>query len=202
MPRLQNDERFKAPQIDALLRDAVARNDAHTVDLLRPAQSGARISRRDRCDCRRDARAIKLDFGTIETYDVKQNQAGSESLAKDLPDRTVRVQAIAKAEHDKLRPEEIVQRYDLGVRERNVRVVYLRPVCAPVGRPLDRGDQRRARAPDRAGRSRRRACAPATASPFEHFVTRWWEIALASLAVPAILLLLLAEFGIGDRRWR
>ena len=72
-------------------------------------------------------RAHRLNFGTIETYDAKQNQAGNETLAQALPERTVRVQAIAKAEQDKLTPEEIVQRYLLGVRERNVRVVYLRP---------------------------------------------------------------------------
>ncbi len=45
VPRLQNDERFRGPQIDALVRDAALRHDAHTVDLLRLAQCGAGLSR-------------------------------------------------------------------------------------------------------------------------------------------------------------
>ncbi len=126
VPRLQNDERFGAPQIDALVDGAARRNDAHTVIFF-----GLRnqvLGYPDAIDAAANAlRRDKLAFGTIETYDVKQTQAGNDTLAKDLPDHTVRVQAIAKPEQDKLRPEEIVQRYDLGVRERNVRVVYVRP---------------------------------------------------------------------------
>lgn len=199
VPRLQNDERFKQPQIDALLDDAVRGHDAHTVVFF-----GLRnqvVGYPDAVDATAAAlRAAKADFGTIETYDVKQNQAGSESLAKDLPDRTVRVQAIAKTEQDKLRPEEIVSRYDLGVRERNVRVVYFRPYAHQWGdRSIEATNVELVR---RIAQGVRAAgLRVGTASPFERFVTRWWEIALASLAVPAVLLLLLAEFGIGDRRW-
>ena len=199
VPRLQNDERFRGPQIDALVRDAVAGRNAHTMIFF-----GLRnqvLGYPDAIDATANAlRDAKLDFGTVETYDVKQNQAGSETLAHDLPDRTVRVQAIAKPEQDKLRPEEIVQRYDLGVRERNVRVVYLRPFAHQWdGRSIQATNvelvQRIAQNVRAAG------LRVGTASPFERFVTRPWEIALASLAVPAVLLLLLAEFGLGDRRW-
>ena len=199
VPRLQNDERFKAPQIDALIRTAVRGHDAHTVVFF-----GLRnqvLGYPDAIDAAASAmRAEKLDFGTIETYDVKQNQAGNESLAKDLPDRTVRVQAIAKPEQDKLRPEEIVQRYDLGVRERNVRVVYLRPFAHQWnGRSIEATNVELVR--QIAGGVRAAGLRVGTASPFERFVTRWWEIAVASLAVPAIVLLLLAEFGVGGPRW-
>jgi hypothetical protein len=199
VPRLQNDERFQAPQIEALLRNAATHHDAHTVIFF-----GLRnqvLGYPDNIDAAANAlRADKLDFGTIETYDVKQIQAGSETLARDLPDRTVRVQAIAKPEQDKLRPEEIVQRYDLGVRERNVRVVYLRPFAHQWdGRSIEATNvelvQRIAQGVRAAG------LRVGTASPFERFVTRPWEIALASLAVPAVLLWLLAEFGLGNRRW-
>ncbi|HEX3369461.1 MAG TPA: DUF5693 family protein, partial [Candidatus Cybelea sp.] len=68
-----------------------------------------------------------FNFGSIETYDASQVQKGSETLARLIPGRTVRVQAIAKTELDKLKLDEVVARYVLGVRERNVRVVYLRP---------------------------------------------------------------------------
>ena len=199
VPRLQNDERFKAPEIGLALAEAVRGHDAHTVIFF-----GLRnqvLGFPDGIDAAAAAmRADNVDFGTVETYDVKQNQAGSETLAKDLPDRTVRVQAISKTEQDKLRPEEIIQRYDLGVRERNVRVVYLRPFAHQwAGRSIEATNVeivRRIAANVHAAGLR-----VGTASPFERFVTRPWEIVLASLAVPAVLLLLLAEFGIGDRRW-
>jgi uncharacterized protein DUF5693 len=199
VPRLQNDERFKEPQIDALLDDAVRGHDAHTVIYF-----GLRnqvLGYPDALDATAKAmRAMKLTFGTIETYDVKQNQAGNEKLAQDLPDRTVRVQAISKPEQDKLRPEEIVQRYDLGVRERNVRVVYLRPFAHQWnGRTIEATNVELVR--QIAQGVRAAGLRVGTASPFERFVTRPWEIVLASLAVPAIVLLLLAEFGLGSRWW-
>jgi hypothetical protein len=199
VPRLQNDERFGQPQIAALLGDSVRGNDAHTVVFF-----GLRnqvLGFPDAIDATASVmRAEKLNFGSIETYDVKQNQAGNEKLAQDLPDRTVRVQAISKVEQDKLRPEEIVQRYDLGVRERNVRVVYLRPFAHQWnGRSIEATNVELVAQIAKGVRAA--GLHVGTASPFERFLTRPWEIALASLAVPAILLLLLAEFGIGGRRW-
>lgn len=199
VPRLQNDERFQAPQIDALIDGAAQHHDAHTVIFF-----GLRnqvLGYPDAIDATANAlRRDKLNFGTVETYDVKQTQAGNDSLAKDLPDATVRVQAIAKPEQDKLRPEEIVSRYDLGVRERNVRVVYLRPFAHQWnGRSIEATNVELVH--QIAQNIRSAGLRVGAASPFERFVTRPWEIVLASLAVPAILLLLLAEFGIGDRRW-
>jgi Family of unknown function (DUF5693) len=199
VPRLQNDERFKAPQIETLLHDAADRHDAHTAVFF-----GLRnqvLGYPDAIDATAKAmRDRKLTFGTVETYDVKQNQAGSDKLAKYLPDRTVRVQAISKVEQDKLKPEEIVSRYDLGVRERNVRVVYLRPFA-------HQWDARSIEATNVelvhriAQNARSAGLRVGTASPFDRFVVRPWEVALASLAVPAVLLLLLGELGIGGSRW-
>lgn len=199
VPRLQNDERFKAPQIAALVHDAAARHDAHTIVFF-----GLRnqvLGYPDAIDATAATlRANQLNFGTIETYDIKQNQAGNESLARDLPDHTVRVQAIAKPEQDKLRPEEIIQRYDLGVRERNVRVVYLRPYAHQwAGRSIEATNVELVR--QIAQGVRTASLRVGAASPFDTFVGRPLEIALASLAVPAILLLLLEAFELGDRRW-
>ncbi|MEA2720118.1 MAG: hypothetical protein QOJ39_1982 [Candidatus Eremiobacteraeota bacterium] len=199
VPRLQNDERFKPDQIRVALDEAVRGHDAHTVVFfgLRNQVLGYPDSIDATATAMRDR---NLDFGTIETYDVKQNQAGSESLAKDLPDRTVRVQAISKTEQDKLRPDDIVQRYDLGVRERNVRVVYLRPFAHQwAGRSIEETNVELVR--QIARNVRAAGLRVGVASPFERFESRPWEIALASLAVPAVLLLLLAESGFGDRRW-
>ena len=200
VPRLQNDERFKAPQIDALIDDAVLGNHAHTLIFF-----GLRNQALGYPDAI-DATAAKMiadrvDFGTVETYDIKQNQAGSEALAKALPDHVVRVQAIAKLEQDKLRPEEIVERYLLGVRERNIRVVYLRPFGHQWdGRSIEATNvelvQRIAQGIRAAGLH------VGIATPFEPFVVRWWEIGLVSLAVPAIVLLILLDvFALGSLRW-
>jgi hypothetical protein len=199
VPRLQNDERFKQPQIDALIDGAIDHADAHTVIFF-----GLRnqvVGYPDAIDATANAlRRNNAQFGTIETYDVKQNQAGSDGLAKDLPDRTVRVQAIAKVEQDKLRPEEIIQRYALGVRERNVRVVYLRPFGHQwAGRSIEATNVEIVR--QIAQNVRASGLRVGIASAFEPFTVHWYEIVFASLAVPAILLLLLEAFGIGDYRW-
>jgi hypothetical protein len=199
VPRLQNDERFRAPQIRALFHDEVSGHNAHTVIFfgLRNQVVGFPDAIDDTAAV---MRAEHVNFGTIETYDVKQNQAGSETLAKDLPNATVRVQAISKVEQDKLRPEEIVSRYALGVRERNIRVVYLRPFAHQWGnRSIEATNVELVR--QIAQSIRAAGLRTGTATPIDTFDTRWWEIALASLAVPAILLLLLDAFKVGDPRW-
>jgi hypothetical protein len=199
VPRLQNDERFTAPQIDALLHDAIAGHDAHTVIFF--GLRNAVVGYPDAIDATAAAlRREHANFGTVETYDVKQNQAGGDALAKDLPDATVRVQAIAKLEADKLRPEEIVQRYALGVRERNIRVVYLRPFAHQWdGRSIEATNVELVRQIARSVRAA--GLTTGIATPFQRFVVRWWEIAPVSLAVVAIVLLLLEAFGIGEGRW-
>jgi hypothetical protein len=196
---LQNDEGFTQPQIEALLTDSTLHHDAHTVVFF-----GLRnqvLGYPDAIDATAKAmRDDRVNFGTIETYDVRQVQAGSEKLAQDLPDRTVRVQAIAATELDKLKPEDVVQRYLLGVRERNVRVVYLRPFGHRWnGRSIEATNVELVR--ELAQGIRAAGLRVGTATPFERFLSRVPLIALASLAVPAIILLLLAEFGIGGRAW-
>ncbi|HTW83916.1 MAG TPA: DUF5693 family protein [Candidatus Sulfotelmatobacter sp.] len=199
IPRLQNDERFGPPQIDGLLAGAVRGNRVSTVIFfgLRnqvlgyPDQLPATAAEMQR---------LKVSFGTIETYDPKQDQAGNEGLARLLPSQTVRVQAISKLEQDKLQPQEIVQRYLLGVRERNVRVVYLRPFAHEWdGRSIEATNVELVR--QIAAGIRASGLRIGGATPFDRFVSVWWEIALCSLAVPAIVLLLLGEFGIGGMRW-
>ena len=199
VPRLQNDERLGQPQIDKLIDGAVIGHGVSTVVFF-----GLRnqvVGFPDAIDATAAALARdRVRFGAIETYDVKQNQAGGEALARDLPNDTVRVQAIAKTELDKLRPDEVVQRYLLGARERNVRVIYLRPFGHQWdGRSIEATNVemvRRIADGVRAGGER-----IGTASPIDRFVTRPWEIVLASFAVVAIVLLLLAEFGIGSMVW-
>ncbi|HEY8314416.1 MAG TPA: DUF5693 family protein [Candidatus Baltobacteraceae bacterium] len=127
VPRFQNDERFQAPQIQAVFNDLQAGNRVSTVIFfgLRNQVVGFPDRLKDTADVFK-AKPL-MNFGEIETYDPTQVQKGNDELARLIPGRTVRVQAIGKTEQDKLLLPEIVARYELGVRERNVRVVYLRP---------------------------------------------------------------------------
>jgi Family of unknown function (DUF5693) len=127
VPRFQNDERLAAPQINAMFSD-VLRYDPKVSTVIFFGLSNQVLGYPDHLQDTADAfKRHIFSFGSIETYDPSQVQKGNDTLARLMPGRTVRVQAIAKTELDKLRLDEVVARYVLGVRERNVRVVYLRP---------------------------------------------------------------------------
>ncbi len=131
--RFQNDERFTKTQMQAEFNDAVA--------------SGARISNivffglsnqvfgypdhlQDAADAFREhftGSPHPFNFGSIETYDASQIQKGNDTLARLIPGQTVRVQAVVRSDYDKIKLDELIGRFVLGVRERNIRVVYLRP---------------------------------------------------------------------------
>jgi len=127
IPRFQNDERLQDGQIAAMFDDLHAGKWLSTVVFfgLRNQVLGFPDHVADTAAVFHDRK--NLNFGEIETYDASQVQKGNAELAKLIPGRTVRVQAIGKIEQDKLAVPDIVARYELGVRERNVRVVYLRP---------------------------------------------------------------------------
>jgi hypothetical protein len=132
IPRFQNDERYGRPQIAAAFAD-VLRADRKVSTVIFFGLRNAVFGYPDHLD---DAAAVfkehgaksrtPFTFGAIETYDDSQIQKGSETLARGIPGQTVRVQAIARTELDKITLDDVVGRYVLGVRERNIRVVYLR----------------------------------------------------------------------------
>lgn len=200
VPRFQNDERFSAPQIDALFDD-VLRYDPKVSTVIFFGLSNAVVGYPDHLQDTADAfKAHAFNFGSIETYDPSQVQKGNDTLARLIPGRTVRVQAIAKTELDKLKLDEVVARYVLGVRERNVRVVYLRPWAHRDGdRSIEAtnvemvqqiADELRADG-FRLGR--------ATPIPEYHGNNRVL-VGIAALAVPSIFILLLEFFGWYHRR--
>ncbi len=127
IPRFQNDERFGEPQMEATIAD-VLRYDPKVSTVIFFGLRNQVLGYPDHLE---DMAAVFkrhiFNFGSIETYDDSQIQKGNETLAKLIPGRTVRVQAIARTELDKIKLDQVVARYVLGVRERNVRVVYLRP---------------------------------------------------------------------------
>ncbi|HMF27849.1 MAG TPA: DUF5693 family protein, partial [Candidatus Cybelea sp.] len=112
VPRFQNDERFGAPQIDAAFTD-VLRYDPKVSTVIFFGLGNQVLGYPDHLED--TANAFKLhpfvNFGSIETYDVAQVQKGNDTLARLLPGRTVRVQAIAKTEFDKIKLDDAVGRY-------------------------------------------------------------------------------------------
>lgn len=133
IPRFQNDERFGHEQIAAQIDGAIA-SGAKVSTIVFFGLRNEVLGYPDHLD---DVAAVfkahgprsahPVNFGTIEIYDPSQLQKGSVTLAKDVPEQTVRVQAIAKAELDKIKIDDVIARYELGARERNIRVLYLRP---------------------------------------------------------------------------
>lgn len=64
----------------------------------------------------------------------KAQQKGIETLVRSLPELTVRVMAVSPLHQAKLAPFRVLGMYSLGARERNLRVLYVRPYAVP-GRP-------------------------------------------------------------------
>lgn len=200
-PRVQNDERFGAAQIDRTFASFAYGGRVGTVIF-----AGARNEVLGYPDHLPETAAAfkraRLTFGVIETYDKNQVQKGGEGLATLLVGESTRVQAISKLEQDKLKPAEIVARYLLGVRERNVRVVYLRPYLHPIdGLSPEATNVRMIKAISESlaasgFETRRRGGLIARADGIPAFAVNPLVVLLASLAVPAMLLLLLEWLGV------
>ena len=76
------------------------------------------------------AESIKKEnftFGIIEAPNAKSMQKGINTLAGKCPDQALRVMSIPPAQQLKLTIEDIVGKYSLGIRERNMRIIYIRP---------------------------------------------------------------------------
>jgi hypothetical protein len=200
VPRFQNDERFTALQIDALFDD-VLRYDPKVSTAIFFGLSNQVLGYPGHLQDTADAfKRHAFSFGSIETYDPSQVQKGSDTLAKLISGRTVRVQAIAKTELDKIKLDEVVARYVLGVRERNVRVVYLRPWGHQDGN-LSIEATNVEMVKEIAGELRADGFRLGRATPIpQYHGNNRILIGLAALAVPSIFVLLLEFFG-WYRRW-
>lgn len=195
IPRFQNDESFDAAKIDAAFHD-VLQYDPKVSSVIFFGLANQVLGYPDHLED--TANAFKqhvFNFGSIETYDPSQVQKGNDALAKLIPGRTVRVQAIAKTELDKLKLDEAIERYVLGVRERNVRVVYLRPWTHPDGKlsiEATNVEMIKAVADELRGDGFR--LGRATPIPQYHGNNRLL-VGVAALAVPSIFVILLEFFG-------
>lgn len=199
VPRLQNDQGFGPAQIAALLDTADPAHDETTAIFF-----GLRNEVLGYPDQLGTAAPLiaqhGLRFGTIEVYDDKSLQSGNDDLGRRLPARVVRVQAISKTEQDKLKAEEMIGRYLLGVRERNVRVVYLRPFAHPWHGSSPADANVRIVGEIAAG-IRRAGMTLGPARGFELMHSSPLEVALISLAVPAVVMLIGASIGMESVPW-
>ena len=75
---------------------------------------------------------LSLRLGVIE-LPAKAQQKGIETLARHAPEQVVRVLAVPPAQQARTDPETVVAMYSLGARERNIRLLYLRPYDDLVG---------------------------------------------------------------------
>jgi hypothetical protein len=194
VPRVQNDERFGAPEIDRIFASFKEHERPTTVVFF--GQRNEVLGFPDHLDDTADAfRRSGLNFGSIETYDKNQVQKGNDGLAEKVIERTTRVQAISKTELDKLDYDTVVARYLLGVRERNVRVVYLRPFLHEQnGMSLEKTNIAMVR--DIRDGLIARGFKLGRATPVPGFRINPLVIVLVSLAVPAIVMLLFEAFGV------
>lgn len=125
-PRVQNNERLTPERISAVFDRMLAGGETGAVIFF--GQRNEVLGFPYQLEATAEQfRARHVTFGDVEAYDPNQIQKGSETLARKVVGQTVRVQAISKVELDKLRLDTVVARYVLGVRERNIRVIYLRP---------------------------------------------------------------------------
>ena len=196
VPRFQNDERLQGPKIARVLAAPLAYGRVSTVVFF-----GLRNQVLGFPDHVEDTAAFmhahRLMFGSIETYDPSQIQKGNDELARFLPWQTVRVQAIAKLEQDKLTLPEIVARYLLGARERNIRVVYLRPFGHEYnGMTIEGSNVEMVRLIKEGLQARGFvAFGRATSIPGTYHGNNRVLVFLATLAAPSLFVLLLGTYG-------
>jgi hypothetical protein len=195
IPRFQNDERLQDGQIAQMFDYLHAGKWISTVVFfgLRNQVLGFPDHIRDTADVLRARK--NTSYGEIETYDASQVQKGNDELARLIPGHTVRVQAIGKVELDKLTVPDIVSRYELGVRERNVRVVYLRPFPHEYnGLSIEKTNVEMVR--QIAGDLRSHGFTLGRATPIPLYRgNSAIAVGLAVLAVPSMFVLLLGWFG-------
>lgn len=77
------------------------------------------------------------NFGILYVGAEFSKTSGESPLAKRLLDQTIRLHAAQAAELARMTPEAIVERYAKAARERNVRVLLLRPATLAAEAPFD-----------------------------------------------------------------
>jgi hypothetical protein len=126
-PRVQNNERLSPDGINSVFAQMVGGGRIGTVIFY--GQRNEVLGYPFQLDATADIfRAHPgINFGDVEAYTQDQIQKGTQSLGRAIVSQTVRVMAIPKLQLDKLDVDTVAGEYLLGVRERNIRVIYFRP---------------------------------------------------------------------------
>jgi len=126
-PRVQNNERLSPDQVRAVFDQMLAGGRIGTVIFY--GQGNEVLGFPYQLEAAADNFRARpgVNFGDVEAYTEDQIQKGTQTLGREVVGQTVRVMAIPKLELDKLDADTVVAEYVLGVRERNIRVIYLRP---------------------------------------------------------------------------
>jgi len=79
-------------------------------------------------------KASDFAYGQIETFTARRRQRGDLELARSVRPRVLRVFSLTPEELAVLAPEDARDKYVLAARERNVRILYVRPfLLTPTG---------------------------------------------------------------------
>ncbi len=77
--------------------------------------------------------ALGHRYGRIEVFNVKRRQRGEDVLTQRMRPQVIRLFSLAPDELLQLTPEEARDKFVLAARERNARLLYLRPLVARAG---------------------------------------------------------------------
>jgi hypothetical protein len=134
-----------------------------------------------------------LVYGDIEVAVADAAQKGSRTLGVDMCNQTVRVMSVVPATQLKLTPADAVDRFMLGARERNIRVLYVRFFPSPdAGKTLL--DTNLAYVDDLHEHLLKSHFTIGHAQPFSFISPHSWALALMSLGAVAAGLLTLESF--------
>ena len=124
---------------------------------------------------------------------ARAQQDGIETLVRAHPELATRVLAISPAHQAKLSPFRVLGMYSLGARERNIRLLYLRPFAVP-GRPeLD--EEVMFQLKDEIANLSAASTFETMAGPSELLVALW------GLVAGALALLILHSLGLKPSTW-
>jgi len=136
---------------------------------------------------------MDASLGLVEVPDVRFIQKGSRYLGLRLAGRAVRVQSIGPLQLAKLDSNDVVEKFMLGIRERNIRVAYLRPLAvAEEGKDLLQTNMELVSRLENSLKKQRFVLGRAT--PLGDFGPHPFSLLILSLGAGALLLLLLEYF--------
>ncbi len=201
VPRFSNYRGITVEEVDAAFRQVRAAGRVTTVIFAGTEVLGYPAALTATADNLRD-----LSLGLVETPVQRAfiRQDGHEELATMVDYRVVRVYSISRREIDRhLNPPRAIEMWVRAVKERNIRVLYLRPFLThPQGYgQVDLGQINRDYIADLVEELRLAGFEAGPAQPFGDHRVRGWRAAPVSLGVVGAGVVLLGQFVHPGSRW-